>query len=255
MNTSTDNGLSRSITSLSPEYSSYSSEEPWFFFSFQTWLIIILVLAFLGINIFAYLGIGLERITNFLKPILEMVGYKTADTAEQTKETSKIGAKAGAYVAKEGTAAGLNVAASGVELVATGAQSGIDLAAKGVNKGIDVVAGGTTNVLKGTADVISGKQATSSLPTNANVVQEQHYVQYEDDTQGLHAALNDAAHGSAVVPDTANSSIQGIGTSNWCFIGEEKGIRNCVEIGVNDRCMSGDIFPSKGICMNPNIRK
>lgn len=252
MNTSTDNGLSRSISSLSPEYSSYSSEEPWFFFSFQTWLIIILVLAFLGINIFVYLGIGLERITNFLKPILEMVGYKAADTAEQTKETSKIGAKAGIYVAKEGTAAGLNVAASGVELVATGAQTGIDLAAKGVNKGIDVVAGGTTDVLKGTADVISGKQANSSLPTNAYIEKE---PQYEDDSRGLQQALNDAAHGNNVVPDTANSSIQGIGTSNWCFIGEEKGTRNCVEIGVNDRCMSGDIFPSKGICMNPNIRK
>lgn len=40
----------------------------------------------------------------------------------------------------------------------------------------------------------------------------------------------------------------------WCFIGENNGARICGEVGINDKCMSGEIFPSREICVNPNIR-
>jgi hypothetical protein len=57
-----------------------------------------------------------------------------------------------------------------------------------------------------------------------------------------------------VNPDDSRSSIQTTGKAGWCFIGEDQGIRTCAEIGVNDGCMSGDVFPSQEICMNPNLR-
>ena len=67
---------------------------------------------------------------------------------------------------------------------------------------------------------------------------------------------NDKNVNSEVKPDDALSRIQsgGSGKSGWCFIGEDRGFRTCSEIGENDRCMSGDIFPSQEICMNPNLR-
>ena len=40
----------------------------------------------------------------------------------------------------------------------------------------------------------------------------------------------------------------------WCFIGENNGARVCGEVGLNDECMSGQIFPSSEICINPNLR-
>lgn len=40
----------------------------------------------------------------------------------------------------------------------------------------------------------------------------------------------------------------------WCFIGENNGARVCGEVGLNDDCMSGNIFPSREICVNPNVR-
>jgi len=45
-------------------------------------------------------------------------------------------------------------------------------------------------------------------------------------------------------------------TSNvgWCFVGEDRGYRSCAEVGASDKCMSGDIFPSKEICVNPSLR-
>ena len=42
--------------------------------------------------------------------------------------------------------------------------------------------------------------------------------------------------------------------SGYCYIGEDRGFRTCIEVGETDKCMSGDIFPNKEICINPNLR-
>ena len=58
------------------------------------------------------------------------------------------------------------------------------------------------------------------------------------------------------VPDTTTNPIQKPITaskSNWCLVGEYQGRRGCIEIGENDKCMSGQIFPSQYTCLNPNF--
>ena len=58
------------------------------------------------------------------------------------------------------------------------------------------------------------------------------------------------------VADDATSSTQIPRTkSGYCYIGEDRGFRSCIQVGENDKCMSGDIFPSQEICVNPNLRK
>jgi hypothetical protein len=57
--------------------------------------------------------------------------------------------------------------------------------------------------------------------------------------------------------DDSYSSIQmskSSSKSGWCFIGEDRGFRSCIQVGNNDKCMSGDIFPSQEICINPKLR-
>lgn len=57
--------------------------------------------------------------------------------------------------------------------------------------------------------------------------------------------------------DDSYSSIQmskSASKSGWCFIGEDRGFRSCIQVGDNDTCMSGDIFPSQEICVNPKLR-
>ena len=58
-------------------------------------------------------------------------------------------------------------------------------------------------------------------------------------------------------PDDSGSRTQSksTGKSGYCYIGEDRGFRNCIEVGENDTCMSGDIFPSQEICINPNLRE
>ena len=60
-------------------------------------------------------------------------------------------------------------------------------------------------------------------------------------------------NGEDYVADDSTSPIQQ-GKMGWCFIGEDRGFRSCAYVGANDQCMSGDIFPSKDVCMNPNLR-
>jgi hypothetical protein len=57
--------------------------------------------------------------------------------------------------------------------------------------------------------------------------------------------------------DDSYSSVQmskSSSKSGWCFIGEDRGFRSCTQVGNNDSCMSGDIFASREICVNPNLR-
>ena len=62
-----------------------------------------------------------------------------------------------------------------------------------------------------------------------------------------------------VIPeaDDATSQTQMKPTSKkgFCYIGEDRGFRSCIEVGEGDVCMSGDIFPTQAICINPNLRE
>lgn len=59
-------------------------------------------------------------------------------------------------------------------------------------------------------------------------------------------------------PDVSASRIQAnkpTAKQGYCYIGEDRGFRSCIEVGKGDVCMSGDIFPTQDICINPNLRE
>ena len=208
-------------------------------FDWRMWLLIILLLAFLGINIFAYLAKGTQTITDIVSPITQYFGSLFGNTAiNATKQT--------------------------VNVSATGAKAGVDIAAGTVTTGLDVA-----------QQTISGQ----SSPTNSQTVNTSQVNQTNQTSQSLanntlNKALNDATSSLSIdqsqsqnqgqsqdsptyQADDSYSSIQSSKTSGkagWCYIGEERGIRSCIEVGVNDQCMSGDIFPSQEICVNPTLR-
>jgi len=212
--------------------------------TWQTWLIIILILAFLGINVFSYLQVGTEAtagiFNTYFAPILKVFGYETLETTKQTVDVSATGTKAG------------------VDLVAnttTGAINTIEGTAKGST---------TTTTSGSNQNTVTGQQSSQDPSVkNAQQIRDQLKIEkqineLEDwQQQNLQKALDDSKNvNSEVKPDDSLSRIQsgGSGKSGWCFIGEDRGFRTCSEIGENDRCMSGDIFPSQEICMNPNLR-
>lgn len=170
-----------------------------------TWIIIILILAFLGFNIFVYLAKGTQDISNFFGPFMQKIFGTTVGVTSQT----------------------------------------IDVAAEGTKA---VVGGTATAVTTGLSAVqdITPNNAQSSVKTEP--ISQKQLNQY--DNNSLNRALNTSKQKDGqqdYEPHEAQSS-------GWCYVGEERGYRTCAEVGVDDKCMSGDIFPSQEICMNPNLR-
>jgi len=60
---------------------------------------------------------------------------------------------------------------------------------------------------------------------------------------------------SEVMNDDSNSDIQNPKKSGYCYVGVDRGHRSCVRVGKGDICMSGDIFPTNEICINPQLRQ
>ena len=183
--------------------------------SWTTWVIVIFVLAFLGINIFAYLAKGTQDITNIFKPLVDAIA-------------SLFGTVTGQVV---------NVSAEGAKTVVK-ATAGV------VDKTADVVDSGLTAV----QDIATGTSIKNTFP-QPDVAQ----------ANSLNRALNTSAQTGPTTndyeADDSSSNIQnGAPKAGWCYIGEDRGFRSCAKVGVNDKCMSGDIFPSHEICVNPTLR-
>lgn len=212
-----------STTSTSSSSSGFFSNITW-----QTWLLIFLILALLGINIFAYLAKGTQEVSSIFQqifaPILQFFGYTTLETTKQTIENTATG-----------TTAGVNVVAN----------AGVDT----INQVEQI---GTSQSLSSSSP--TGQLAVSSQPTTSiqsdllREKEEANIEQYQQDS--LEKALSNAAQTAGQVQPMEASS----GKAGWCYIGDDLGVRTCSQVGINDTCLSGDIFPSQEICMNPNLR-
>ena len=223
---------------LTPLPESPSSETGYFEkITLQTWIIIILILAFLGINIFAYLAKGTQEtvsiFSKIFEPILKVFGYTTLTTTKQTIETSATGATAG------------------INMVAGTTSDTIDNIIQTDGSGTPVATSGTST---GVSSNVPQGNISTSLPVQNNIQKNNTKIEkWREDA--LSNALESAEQKqSQVSPDDSRSSIQTTGKSGWCYIGDDQGLRTCSEIGVNDVCMSGDVFPSQSVCINPKLR-
>jgi hypothetical protein len=125
----------------------------------------------------------------------------------------------------------------------------VDVTAKGTKGAVDIAAGAATSGI----DVL---QQTIDQKGNQDRVQDQTQAQTQDmsSNAGLQRALSHAKK-QPPQPDDATSRTQRTGKSGYCYIGEDRGFRSCVKVGEEDTCMSGDIFPTHAICVNPRLRK
>lgn len=207
--------LETSGSSSGFSFSNMFSETSW-----QTWLIVVLILAVLGFNIFYYLASGTQFFANVVSPYIkyfsELVGGTIGNTTKEIVTTS-----------------------------ATGTKAGVDITADTITSSIDALGSaieGTSTAVTQTGQDIEKEVSTSpENPLNNALQQQQQQGKAPDSFQA----------------DDSYSSIQSgksSSKSGWCYIGEERGIRSCSQVGPNDQCMSGDIFPTSQICVNPTLR-
>lgn len=189
--------------------------------------VIIVLLAVGGINLFNYLAIGTQDAATGIN-----------DTAAYIKEKTKNSK------VKVGLKNIIGVSAMGTEDV-------INATTGTINAGLNQIIQATG--APGSAGPSSGVGTPSSgvgTPL-VNTVPPPNTVQ----NNPLNQTINKSTQGSqGYEADTSGSNIQQKGKSGWCYIGESRGVRTCAQVSTNDVCMSGDIFPSNDICVNPNLR-
>ena len=199
-----------------PSLDSDSSSEG-MFSSWWVWIFIIILLAYLGFNIFNYLAKGAETTNDVLSPfwtyIMTFFNYgPTSITSVQPDDNE---------VDNDDTDGNSNL------------DGGKPISAENAKPN-------TASVSKMSPDSAQNLQG----PDNAQ-------------NTALNRALNiskqqELSKQEYVANDSYDNTQQG--KAGWCYIGSEQGYRSCSQVGEADTCMSGNIFPTQDVCVNPSLR-
>ena len=191
-------------------------------------LLVIILLALIGFNAFTYL----DDITQWFsdtfgapfREVARFLGYAAADTVKTT-----------------------------VDVTAKGAKSAVDIAAGATTSGIDVLQ--STIGANASQSRQSNQSGQSSQSRQSSARQSRQSNQSNSNAElSLETALSHAKKEPPQPDDATSRTQRSSGKAGYCYIGEDRGFRSCLEVGEQDTCMSGDIFPTMDICINPNLR-
>lgn len=194
-------------------------------------LLIIILLALIGFNVFTYL----DDITQWFgdtfgapfRSVARFLGYAATDAVKTT-----------------------------ADVTAKGAKSAVDIAAGAATSGIDVLQKTIGGEGKQGKPYNNATNATNANHANNQVIQDTNTnnLKKSNAELSLDNALSHAKK-EPPQPDDATSRTQRTGKSGYCYIGEDRGFRSCIKVGEQDTCMSGDIFPTHAVCINPRLRQ
>lgn len=201
----------------------------------QMWLIIILIVIVLSVNIMTYL----EYIIDFIIKLLSNIGFYTVET---TKEITNDVVDEIINVDNKNQ----NQQNNNIE---------IDINKNDMNNN-------NIDIIKSLQDTQQIQEVKVIPPPNYRDDNSKNFDN-EREEDILEKVLNDASNSQRynnnnnyMYDDTLSTSQSTNIKSKpgWCYIGEDRGFRVCSNIGVNDECMSGQIFPTQDICINPSLR-
>lgn len=240
----------------SPAPKSVFDISSWSWFS---WLIFFIVLAFLGFNVFVFLAKGtmtfvdffmvcVSKIYAFFKYLFETLGSKFSSFSSPSPSSSP---------------------SSKPQLKITPATEHSNETPSAITKEDKQMNVGTEDdIMKALKRQKLEKNMEKLFPSSQPSYQENKQMKQKGGLSQREQGQDPQKPGQLerkVMPgdepsysaDDSYSAIQMSKTSSksgWCFIGEDRGFRSCIRVGENEKCMSGDIFPSQEICINPNLR-
>ena len=138
-----------------------------------------------------------------------------------------------------------------------------DVAGDAAKIGVDILEGSIHNV----GNLVQGK--TGDYPTDKTFFNNNQNLNSLDATieKKVDSAIskklgntisssNRYRNPADVQPDHSDNKIQNpisSGKIGWCLTGEYQNKRGCVSVSESDQCLSGQIFPSKELCLNPTM--
>ncbi len=210
------------------------------------WIFIILLLAFLGFNIFKYLAQGTDIVTALLSPIAYVITMVSGDTAKTTLQHTSQGAQT---IATESS----NFLQILLKLITDFFNSSVNFIATTSTSGI--------NYLQST--IKQDKITSTNENQNAKETKEENENEDEDEEGVLknerkienrvqevsNSIKNSIVKKEDKIPEPSSSEQHG-----YCYIGKQNNLRHCAKVSSNSKCMSGDIFPTMDLCINPKLR-
>ena len=206
------NSLSESTVDVTPS-SIFSSI--WF------WLILIIVLAFVGFNVFSYLAKGTDL-------LVQITSFFTYIFATISKFIVNIGA--------------------------TGTQAVVDVSASAIDTSLEVVKENTDGKPNEPVQQNNEEPEQQGQQQQGQQQQQQLYMQQQQPYPTSYPQSNEFPPSQNEMEPMPASAMDADNKSGWCLVGQEQGFRSCIEVNEFDKCMSGDIFSTKDICINPNLR-
>ena len=110
---------------------------------------------------------------------------------------------------------------------------------------------GTKKVISKTAETLN-----TGIDQVQNIVEpREHEKEYKSATNQLSKASQSRRRLKKVEDDDSDSQIQGHEGKGYCYVGKDREFRTCIQVNNADECLSGDIFPSRQLCINPSLRE
>ena len=199
-------------------------------------IMLILILAFLGLNLFKYLADATDTTTDILgdpiKQIAAIFGYTVGETTKNIVDTSA-----------EGTKLGIDVAAGATE-------EAIDLGQRAL--------GASSSKKSNTSDDFPTESTASAATSSKKSSSDSKDSEPDDLDKAINTSSSTKKKAASIPePDDAGSRTQSskASKSGYCYIGEDRGFRSCIKVDDPSKCMSGEIFPTRDICINPTLRE
>ena len=225
--------------------------------------LIIIILSLYGLNIFNYLAEGTDILTAIISPFTYIVALATGDTMKATIENVSQG--------------GQKIITEMSNFIQVLLQFISDLLNKSLNTA------GTTSISaidQLQSNIVKEKAYSEKSVKNLEEKKQKEEKQKEE-TNEQDSTINNKeeeeespilqnerkieARSREVSSETRNNIMEkeykapapvqsSYGDQGYCYIGKHNDVRYCAKVSSRNKCMSGDIFPTIDICINPNLR-
>jgi hypothetical protein len=221
---------------------------------FLIWFIIIILLSLYGLNIFTYLAEGTDIVTALISPFLYVISLITGDTLKSTIENTSQGGQ----TLISGISNFFTVIIQFFSKFFTGSLAVAE------NTSVSAINQLQTNITKDKINSGELRKTNTNTNKNTNTNNQDNNSENNDETvlnndRTLNERTRDVPNTiknniaqkqqTEPVPLQSNSNEHG-----YCYIGTQNNIRNCAKVTSKNKCMSGDIFPTMDLCINPTLR-
>ena len=221
--------------------------------SFVFWFVIIILLALYGFNIFKYLAQGTDIITALISPFTYVIALLTGTTVKTIIQNISQG---GQTLITELS----NFFGALINFFSQFFSGSLKVAEKSSVSAIDQLQ----------SNIVKDKTNSAESKKSKQVVEEAVEAEEAEDTNAKESTLlknerklaQRSREVSSEVKDSINKKEKTdpapLQTSTqehgYCYIGKNNNVRNCAKVSSKNKCMSGDIFPTMDLCINPNLR-